>query len=70
MNSTKLIRMILSNPILKDKYDITESDLDNINGDHRYQKTVVKVVRQIVSDNDNLITGTRSYNRLKNILNI
>ena len=70
MNSTNLMKEILSNPILKEKYKITESDLDNINGDYRYQKTVVKVVKQIVSDNDNLISGPRSYNRLKNTLNI
>lgn len=70
MNNTELIKEILSDLLLKEKFRISKSDLDGLNGDSRYQKQVVQVVKEIVADNENHITATKSYNKLKNILNI
>lgn len=70
MNNTELIKEILSDSHLKEKFRISQSDLDGLNGDSRYQKQVVQVVKEIVADNENHITATKSYNKLKNILNI
>jgi actin-related protein len=70
MTNTELISEILSDSDIKEKYNISESDLNNINGDARYQKEIVQIIKEIVSDNDNHISATKSYNKLKNILNI
>ncbi len=70
MTNTELIKEILSDSKIKEKYNITESDLESINGDSRYQKEIVQLIKEIVNDNDNHITATKSYNKLKNILNI
>lgn len=63
MTNTALITEILSDSNIKEKYNISESDLKNINGDARYQKEIVQLIKEIV-------TATKSYNKLKNILNI
>ncbi|WP_346861163.1 hypothetical protein [uncultured Draconibacterium sp.] len=70
MTNTELIKEILSDPNIKEKYYISESDLNGIKGDARYQKEIVQLIKEIVNDNDNHITATKSYNKLKNILNI
>lgn len=70
MTNTELIKEILSDPNIKEKYNISESDLNGIKGDARYQKEIVQLIKEIVNDNDNHITATKSYNKLKNILNI
>ena len=70
MTNTELIKEILSDSKIKGKYNITESDLNSINGDARYQKEIVQLIKEIVNDNDNHISATKSYNKLKNILNI
>ncbi len=71
MKKNDLIREILSDSAIKDKYNISESDLENINGDARYQKKVILVIKEMIADNENHInSATKSYNKLKNILNI
>ena len=70
MTSTDLINEILSDSSIKEKYGINESDLQNINGDSRYHKQIIQVIKEIVADNENHISATKSYNKLKNILNI
>nr|WP_319998154.1 hypothetical protein [uncultured Draconibacterium sp.] len=70
MTNTELISEILSDPQIKEKYNISETDIEAINGDTRYQKEIIQIIKEIVSDNDNHITATKSYNKLKNILNI
>lgn len=71
MTKNDLIREILSDSTIKEKYNISDSDLDSINGDARYQKKVVQVIKSMIDDNENHINSTtKSYNKLKNILNI
>ena len=70
MTNTELIKEILSDSVIVEKYNIKKSDLDNINGDPRYQKDIIKVVKNIIDDNTNHITDRVSYNKIKNILNL
>jgi hypothetical protein len=70
MTNTELIKEILSDLVIREKYDISEADLNNIDGDTRYQKEVVLLVKEIVTDNANHLSSTISYNKIKNILNI
>jgi len=71
MTKNELIKEILSDSVIKEKYNISDSDLENINGDSRYQKKAVLVIKSMIDDNENHInSATKSYNKLKNILNI
>lgn len=71
MTTNDLIREILFDTTIKEKYNISVSDLDSIKGDSRYQKKVVQVIKSMIDDNENHINSTtKSYNKLKNILNI
>lgn len=70
MTNTELIKEILSETLIKEKYNVSESDIENINGDARYQKDIVKVLISIIDDHSNHITERVAYNKIKNILNL
>jgi len=70
MTNTELIKEILSDSAIREKYNISKSDLNDIDGDARYQKEIILLVKAIITDNANHLSATISYNKIKNILNI
>jgi len=71
MNNSELLKEILKDPHLKEKYDITDKDIENSSdGDPRFKKEIIQLIKDIIADNDNHLSATKSYNKMKNLLNI
>ncbi|MBZ9650992.1 MULTISPECIES: hypothetical protein [Psychroflexus] len=58
----KIIKDILFEPEIQEKYKLTEEDLTGM-----YRKKIVDVLETIVNENDNGRTGRQIYPVIKNI---
>ena len=71
MNNSELLKEILKDPHLNEKYDITYKYIENSSdGDPRFKKEIIQLIKDIIADNDNHLSATKSYNKMKNLLNI
>lgn len=58
---------ILSDPILMEKYNIKESDLENLKTTPPYINKITEVLATIINDNDNHMSSLMIYRKIKNI---
>ena len=62
-----MLREVLSDPELIDKYDLKKDDLKNLKCSPPYYKKVIEVLSTIINENDNNRTARQIYGTLKNI---
>ncbi len=67
MIRNKILKEILSDKELMDKYSIREKDLENITISQNHTKDIVTVLSTIITENDNHLSGQMIYKRIKNI---
>lgn len=63
----EMLRAVLSDPELMEKYNINVSDLPKIKCSGPHHKLVVSVLATIIMENDNNRTPRQIYGALKNI---
>lgn len=70
MERNQILREILSDPEISKKYNIKESELDLLTTSPPYPKKIIEVLSVIINENDNHLSNSMIYKKLKNIHNI
>jgi hypothetical protein len=63
----KILKEILSDKELLEKYNITKKQLDDIKPFRPGSKTIVDVLSTIITENDNKRSSRQIYSTIKNI---
>ena len=67
MSRNKILKEILSDSELMKKYNIKNKDLENITTSPPYYKDIVQIISTIINENDNNLSDSQIYKRIKNI---
>ncbi|MBL1280765.1 MAG: hypothetical protein COA33_010850 [Fluviicola sp.] len=67
MSRNTILREILSDKELMEKYGIKEKDLDKISTSPPFYKDVVETMATIINEKDNHLSDSQIYTRIKNI---
>lgn len=67
MTRNKILKEILSDQEIKDKYKIKDKELENITTSAPYSKKIIEITSTIINENDNKLNPTQIYKRIKNI---
>ncbi|GAA4273613.1 hypothetical protein U6A24_18415 [Aquimarina gracilis] len=70
MERNNILREILSDPNLMQKYNITESELKELTTSAPYNKKIVEVLSIIINENDNHLNSSMIYKKIKKAHNI
>ena len=72
MERDQILREILSDPELMDKYDIRQNELDKFTTSPAkpYNKKIVEVLSVIINENANHLSSSMIYKKLKNVHNL
>lgn len=70
MERDQILREILSDPEITDKYNIKEDELNSLTTHAPYYKKIVEVLSVIINENDNHLNPSMIYRKLKNVHNI
>lgn len=62
-----MLREILSDPEIMEKYGINEAKLSGLTCNAPYQNKVVEVLATIINENDNSRSARQIYSTIKNI---
>ncbi|MGI9526093.1 MAG: hypothetical protein ACR2MS_03165 [Weeksellaceae bacterium] len=70
MERNKILREILSDPSIMDKYKLTDSDLEQIKTSPPYYQKITEVLSVIINENDNHLSNSMIYKKIKKVHNI
>lgn len=70
MERNNILREILSDPEIMEKYDIQEDVLEELTTNAPYSKKIVEVLSVIINENDNHLNSSMIYKKIKKIHNI
>ena len=70
MERDKILREILSDSDITEKYGIKKSELDSLTTNPPYSNKMVEVLSVIINENDNHLNSSKIYRKLKNVHNI
>lgn len=70
MERNDILREILSDPDLMEKYDIKAKDLEELTTSAPYNKKIVEVLSVIINENDNHLNSSMIYKKIKKVHNI
>lgn len=70
MERNQILREILSDKEIMEKYNIKEKDLDSLTTNAPYYKKIIEVLSVIINENDNHLNSSMIYKKLKNVHNI
>jgi len=67
MIENKIIKDILSDKELMEKYSLTDKDIKNLTTSPPYYKNIIEVIATIINENANNLSDSQIYRRIKNI---
>lgn len=70
MERNDILREILSDPDITEKYNIDEKTLKDLTTNPPYSKKIIEVLSVIINENDNHLNNSMIYKKLKKIHNI
>jgi len=70
MERNDILKEILSDPEIMGKYNIKKKDLDELTTNAPYSKKIVEVLSVIINENDNHLTSSMIYKKIKKVHNI
>lgn len=70
MERNDILKEILSDPDLMEKYDINEKDLEGLTTNAPYNKKIIEVLSVIINENDNHLNSSMIYKKIKKVHNI
>lgn len=63
----KIIKDILSDKELMEKHSIKEKDIEKLTTSPPYYEKIVEVIATIINENDNHLSDSQIYKRIRNI---
>jgi hypothetical protein len=63
----KILQEILSDKEILEKYNLKQKDVDKLKAQAPYHKKIVEIISTIINENDNNLSNTQIYKRIKNI---
>jgi hypothetical protein len=70
MERNNILKEILSDPEIMEKYNIKKGALDELTTNAPYSKKIVEVLSVIINENDNHLNNSMIYKKIKKIHNI
>ena len=70
MERDKILREILSDPNIRGKYGIRDSEFNSLTSNPPYHHKIVEVLAVVINDNANHLSTSQIYKKIKNIHNI
>jgi hypothetical protein len=70
MERNNILKEILSDPEIMEKYDINQKALNELTTNAPYSKKIVEVLSVIINENDNHLNSSMIYKKIKKIHNI
>lgn len=70
MERNQILKEILSDPDLMEKYSIETSELETLTTNAPYSKKIIEALSVIINENDNHLNTSMIYKKLKIIHNI
>ena len=70
MERNDILKEILSDPDLMEKYDIKKKDLKGLTTSAPYNKKIIEVLSVIINENDNHLNSSMIYKKSKKVHNI
>ena len=70
MERKQILREILSDPEIMEKYNIKKNELETLTANAPYYKKIIEVLSVIINENDNHLNTSMIYKKLKKIHNI
>lgn len=70
MERNQILREILSDPEIMEKYRLSSDEINRITTNAPYSKKIVEVLSTIINENDNHLNSSMIYKKIKNIHNI
>lgn len=70
MERNEILKEILSDSEIMEKYNIKKNELDELTTHAPYTKKIVEVLSVIINENDNHLNSSMIYKKLKKIHNI
>ena len=67
MIRNEILKEILSDKELMEKYSIKEREIKELSTSPPYHKKIIEVIATIINENDNHLNPTQIYKRIKNI---
>lgn len=66
----EILKEILSDSELMNKYNLTEKDISNASTNAPYKNKIIEVISVIINENDNHVSSQMIYKKLKKTHNI
>lgn len=70
MQRNEILKEILSDKDLMEKYNMKEKDLKELTTSPPYDKKIIEVLSVIINENDNHLNSSMIYKKIKKTLNI
>lgn len=70
MERNDILREILSDPEIMDKYNINVKELEELTTNPPYHSNIVEVLSTIINENDNHLSSSMIYKKIKKTHNI
>lgn len=70
MERNDILKEILSDPYIMEKYDLKEDDIRSLTTSAPYDKKIVEVLSVIINENDNHLNSSMIYKKIKKVHNI
>lgn len=67
MIRNKILKEILSDTELKNKYNLKNKELEELTTSPPYHKKIIEIMATIINENDNNLSNSQIYKRIKNI---
>lgn len=70
MTQLELLREVLKDPMLKDKYRIPDSELQKVSFDTTSPYPIIEILKTIVQQKSENVSDTNVYKNIKNYFNV
>lgn len=70
MERNEILREILSDPAIVEKYGLKESDIKVLKANAPYHQKITEVLSVIINENDNHLNSSMIYKKIKKVHNI
>ena len=67
MIRNEILKEVISDKELMEKYKISESDIKSLTISGPHHKKIIEIMASIIVDNDNHLSNSQIYKKIKNI---
>lgn len=70
MTQLELLKVVLRDPMLKQKYNIPESELNRVSFDEVSSYPIIEVLKTIIQQKSESVSDTNVYKNIKNLFSV